>query len=259
MDGVSNRFSVEMDEVIASAELVRLAASLAKVDPASIPVTPGAAATIADLHKRARSLSARTVVANDGAFLAACALYELAVKDVVEAFLAAAKTRIPTYVHLPAEIRDWNPIGCANVLVCIKEARFGHLTMDAVVRNLASCVNQKERHAYDLLPEAFSFHDNNITAGELEKMMGRLGVEKLWQKLSRQVDFATFLGSAHEGTAENRGRLLLKNIIDRRNNIIHRGRSYFTPSHSEICDAAEFLRQLMAALVRVLDAHLLAL
>jgi hypothetical protein len=67
------------------------------------------------------------------------------------------------------------------------------------------------------------------------------------------------MGVSNESTAENIGRKKLANLIQRRNDIIHRGKSYYTPSDTEVKECVEYFKIFVVSLAEVLEKQIAAI
>lgn len=256
---IAAQFGRDMDQIVAFVDLTRSTQDLAKQDPRAFRSTHPLATAARDVHQKARRLTLPTVVAYDGAFLGACAQFELCVRRLIEGFLVQATTKLPDYSHLPQAIREWHPRGCANILVRLKSDKFKHLTADDIVKALASCFNSSPTSPYRLQPEAFSDNDRNFKPAVIEEQFDHIGVKDIWQKLSRQPDLRTFLGTHSEASTMQYGKIRLSEMMDRRNDIIHRGASYYTPGESEVTQCALYFKALISSLASVMNAYLASL
>jgi hypothetical protein len=131
---------------------------------------------------------------------------------------------------------------CSEPLILhLGEERFKHLTVNALIGNLASCLDSSKSGVYKLTPEAYSYNERNFRANEIDNVLAeRLGLKKIWQKLARRPKLVSWSGASHPDTVENLARRTLDTCIGRRNAIIHRGRSYYTPGPSEVIECAKF-------------------
>lgn len=87
----------------------------------------------------------------------------------------------------------------------------------------------------------------------------RIGIPKIWQKLSRENQFQGDVGASNEAVAEQKGRQQLQNILQRRNDIIHRGFSYYTPSESEVRNGSNFLKTFITNVTAIMHNNLVSL
>jgi hypothetical protein len=157
------------------------------------------------------------------------------------------------YHHLPPAMRQWYPDGCSSIILGIDQDKFSHLTKDQILKSLASCVKIKN---YNLIGEAFSDNQRNFWPNVIEDTLSkRIGLSKIWQKLSRDASLQTFVGATEPATVERQLRDKLNNIIQRRNDVIHRGRSYFTPSETEVRDGSNFMKILIYSMASTMKHY----
>lgn len=262
MHTIAASFEKEMDAIIAAVEVATAAVDLAKRDLRGLRSSHPAIQSLRKLHAAGNSSSLYSAVFFDGAYLTTCAQLEMAIRELLEKFIARVSTKISLYSSLPKEIRDWHPIGCAKIITEIKQKRFGHLTVDVIVANLASCVSSSVSKPYRLTLDAFSFNDVNFWPKEVESCLAeRIGLLKVWQKLARDAIFVGHLGVplSNPQMAENVARAKLETIMERRNHIIHRGKTYYTASETETKDCATYSKAFIRALAVIMETHLAAL
>lgn len=258
MRTIATRFAADMAEIDAFVDLLTATLDLAKQDPKGLRSKHAIATQALFVHGKARALVSRAVLF-DGPYLTTCAYFELAVRELVEVFVSRLNRRSRTYSHLPKVIQEWHPLGNAEILLNLKRPQFGHLTAEAILKNLASCV-VKSGASYQLTPEAFSNNERNFAPDILSDMFKkRLGLEKLWSKLARDAQLQAFLGSTTEALVEKLAWDRLDEAMKRRNSIIHRGRTYYTTSETEVRECSRYFAVLIAALAEVLENHLAAI
>ena len=124
------------------------------------------------------------------------------------------------------------------------------------MRSLADCIKNKSEK---ILGEAFSDNERNFWPDEVENCLKRIAIEKIWQKVSRDSAFQLAMGTTNPEIAEQVVRLKLKDALTKRNNIIHRGRLYYTPSESEVRECVEFFRALIMTFAEVMEKSLASL
>jgi hypothetical protein len=260
MNKVYTQFAKDMEQIIVFVELFSAIRNLAKHDLKNMRSNHPVAAEAKIVHAKARELSSSAVVVYDGPFLTACAQFEMAVRDMIEAFISNLMRKITDYSHLPKPVMDWHPRGCAQILLNIHQDKFKHLTQDIVLQNLASCVHYSPKKPYRFTLEAFSDNERNLKPDIIEEIFKkRLGIDKIWQKLSREDDLTTYFGTQNSQLVEKLAREKLKEIMNRRNEIIHRGKEYYTPGESEIKECANFFKVLILSFANMLEKHLNAL
>jgi hypothetical protein len=260
MKNIASRFALEMDSIYSFVDVILSAIVLSKADFKGIHSRKKCFITAKKLKEAVNSGGNLTVVAYDGAFLSSCAEFELCIRSLIEKYIDRAANKCVVYNHLPKEIRDWYPIGCSNILLNLKQDKFSHITQDNVINSIASCVNPSPKKGYNLLGEAFSDNTRNFWPNEIDEFFSkRLGISKIWQKMSRAIQFQKMMGVSNESSAENVGRKKLTNLIQRRNDIIHRGKSYYTPSDTEVKECAEYFKIFVVSLAEVLEKQIAAI
>jgi hypothetical protein len=74
------------------------------------------------------------------------------------------------------------------------------LTKEQVIKSLASCLKIKNHH---LIGEVFSDNQRNFWPDTVEETLSkRLGLNKIWQKLSRDANLQTLIGTTELSTME---------------------------------------------------------
>ncbi len=257
MIAVSERFTIEMNRVVAYTELVEATFDLAKHEPRKTSSRKPIDLKTHVVHQKAKEV-ASTAVAYDGVYLSTCALFEMAIRDLIETFINSLVVKIPSYNKLPKEIKEWNPRGCSEILININQEKFKHLSSDVILKALSTCVRpSKTSPSYTLLVEAFSNNERNFQPVFLEDVFRvRLGLDKVWHKAAYEKTLSEYLGSPHHDTTERVAKERLTSAMQRRNDIIHRGRAYYTPGQSEVKECALFFAALISALAAVLSKHL---
>lgn len=239
-------FSKRCDGIIAYLDIVSAIIAVAKADHKSVKSHASFVMSSRRLKNVVLKNQDFSLTAFDGSYLTLCAEYEMTVRKLIEKLVLDATSTCAEYHHLPKEMRDWYPDGCSNLILGIKQDKFSHLTKEQIVISLASSLKTKN---YGLIGEVFSDNQRNFWPETVDETLSRrLGLTKIWQKLSRDRNLQTMIGTTELSTMERQLRDRLAKIMQRRNDIIHRGRSYFTPSDTEVRDAACFLKALVSSL-----------
>ncbi len=243
---IAQAFSKRCDGIIAYLDIVTATIAVAKADNKSIKSRTSFIASSRKLKDVVLQNQDFSLTAFDGSYLTLCAEYEMTVRKLIEKLVLDAASTCTDYHHLPKSMREWYPDGCSNLILGIKQDKFAHLTKDQLVQSLASCLRTKN---YVLIGEVFSDNQNNFWPDTVDDTFSkRIGLTKIWQKLSRDKSLQTLIGTTELSTVERQLRDRLAKIMQRRNDIIHRGRSYFTPSDTEVRDAACYLKVLVSSL-----------
>ncbi len=259
MRTVAATFDKTVSGVVDFVELTNAVFDLARIDTAHLAAQNGFQ-EISIVQVKARALPGRTSVALEGAFLSNCAHYELAVRDLIEAFISQVSTKLTAFHHIPRAIRDWHPRGCAKIMLELERDKFQHLTADTITKAISSCETASIKAPYRFLLDAFSAHERNLSANVVEDMLARrLGIDKIWQRLSHRPEMESYFGTNNHEMLERLSRSRLDDLIQRRNGIIHRGRATYAISQTELVEASTFLRVLITSLAEIMTAVLAAL
>jgi hypothetical protein len=257
MKTVAANFSVSMEDILSFIDIMIDVLHLAKQDASKLRSGQPFAMAAKKLHGTILLSSRFDVVAYDGALLSACAEYELAVRALVEKYIERAAAKCPIFDHLPAAIRNWYPEGCAHLILNLTQDKFRHLTTDVVTRSVASTVKNVSA---SLVVEAYSNNERNFWPQEVDDCFRvRLGIDKIWKKLSRETDLQSAVGTSNESFAEELLKRRVNELLDRRNNIIHRGKGYYTASESEVRQHVSFVKILIKVLADVMENQLAAI
>ncbi len=248
---IASDFSLELDRVGGFLDLVVRSYGVAKADANGISSRKKFITQAKALRKTITMHPDLSVVAYAGAFLHVCAEYELTIRRLIERYVERAATKCTQYQHLPPAMRDWYPTGCANLLLALKKDKYGHLTSSGIVNSLASTTRNT---AYTLVGDAFSQSDWNYRPAIIDDLFSkRLGITKIWQKLSRNAVLQSALRTTNPSTVEQIARSRLENHLQRRNDTIHRGKSYYSPAESEVRDCVSFLKLLTSSLAQIME------
>jgi hypothetical protein len=179
------------------------------------------------------------------------AIYENFVESIITDWILQLPKLFPNYSDLAEEIRSTHQIGVAQLLQELKKkkSRFERLSVEDAIRGLFLGVsNSKER--YDMIPEAFLLHDQNLRKAALEKLFADAGIQKAWNWIERHRDMKRFIEEVpgNQNTAEGE----LKRLIEYRNESAHGGvvTNFLDPNTLiELCDFIEALCGAFAELV----------
>lgn len=255
MNNLSIQFAKDMQKAELFIDMVNATFKLAKGDIRYFRSKHQIAADVVAIHKKTRELGT-SLEALDGTYLSICAQYEFVTRNLIETFINKLNNKIPLYSNLPEPIRDWYPRGCANLILNSSD-KYPNITQTLLLNSIASCMKCSIKQPYHLVPEAFSYHDNNLRSDIiLDLFQTRLGIEKVWQKLGRQKILTDYLHSSNAPTTEQLARKKLDTTIVQRNNIIHRGQSFTHPGESVVHDTAQFFGVFVEGLSDILIKYL---
>lgn len=251
MLAVATAFKGNMDRIVAFVELNVALFDLAKVGVGRFRSRHAIAASVRDVHSRARAIPLGLSLACEGAYLCACAQFEQCVRDLIDEAAIQSVAKKGTFALLPDTMQDEHTKRCGKILQNINQDKYSHLGAASVVAALHGCVVTGASPAA-LVVEAFSSNERNFKPGIVSEHLGKLGVSRVWELLGQQACLQAHFRTISAPDAERFARQRLERIMDTRNTIIHRGRGFVPPSDSEAMECATFFVALSEALARVL-------
>lgn len=206
---------------------------------------------ISSLKKIAPSLNNWQIYDHCSVVTRLYAIYENFVESIITDWILQLPNLFPNYSDLAEEIRSTHQIGVAQLLQELKKkkSRFERLSVEDAIRGLFFGVSNSD-HRYDLIPEAFLLHEQNLRKEALEKLFADAGIPKVWNWIERHRDMKRFIEEvrANENTPEGE----LKQLIEYRNESAHGGVvSNFLDTNTliEVCDFTEALCRALAELI----------
>jgi hypothetical protein len=175
------------------------------------------------------------------------AIYERLVEDLVSNWLEMLPELYPRYSDLEDKIRTTHQIGVGRLLFELKKNRYEHLSIEKVIRGLFRGVTDAE--AYELLPDAFLVHEQNLRKDILEKILADAGISNAWNWIDKHKAIKNFIENirGNQNTAEGE----LNELISYRNDAAHGAPvDNFLGSNAllELCDFVDNLCQALAEL-----------
>ncbi len=145
------------------------------------------------------------------------AIYERFVEDLVSDWLGLLPGLFPSYSDLEERIRNTHQIGVGRLLLDLKKNRYKHLSLEEVVRGLFCGVTGEEE--YELLSDAFLFHEQNLRRETLEKLLADAGIPNAWAWIDKHRTVKDFVEEVrgNQNTAEGE----LNELISYRNDAAH--------------------------------------
>jgi hypothetical protein len=259
MRTVASAFAVEMRRISDYIDLVVAVFGMAKLPLTPLRCKKGLAGAIADSHTKARFLRLGDSLAFEGAYLTACALFEEAVRDVIDLCASLIVGKKASYADLPEKMKKAHLEGCVGILRSPKDRKFIHLPAPVVIARLATCYCSPPPPAYSVITEVFSSHTSNFRSEVLGETIGKVGVDELWKKLGREPILQAFWLTAIANDATRFSTAKLDSIMTQRNLTIHRGTGFAAPTDVEVKECANFFAALIDALANVLDAYVAGL
>jgi hypothetical protein len=176
------------------------------------------------------------------------AIYENFVENLVKRWLEVLPELFPLYSELEERIRNTHQLGVGKLILELKKNRYKHLSIDEVVCGLFRGVTGDTE--YDLLPDAFLFHEQNLRKDILEKLLADAGIPNAWNWIDKHKAIKNFVEEIRgsQNTAEGE----LEELISYRNDAAHGAPINDILSSGallEQCDFVEALCQALAELV----------
>lgn len=210
-----------LDELIS--ELADLKALVASIEPVNLAL----ANNVDSVVQKYVSIRRRFDYA---AFAVALyASFEKFVENLIAAYVRLESRRVQ-YAALPPKLTYKHLTGTAELLWRgrLGEGRYLGMSQQAVVKNLFECLSGTT--PYNLNEAAVIAHDANLRAGEVDAVFGAIGIEKICDRACRSdamVDWycvAQGLDAApQDGVKRTVVEERLKDIVERRNVVAHRG------------------------------------
>ena len=111
------------------------------------------------------------------------AVYESFVEDLIASWLGRLPELVPRYSELDERIRNTHREGVGRLLLELKKARFSHLREERVVKSLFSGIAGESK--YNLIPEAFLFHEQNLRKEVLDRLLADAGIMNAWRWIEK--------------------------------------------------------------------------
>ncbi len=187
----------------------------------------------------------------DGCVLLLAAAFEQFISDLMVAFVEDLPVAIPRYEDLPHAIKSANDRQTGEALGNSR-SRFDEYELRKFVKNLAEC------HAgmtpYALNAEAIALNDRNLNSGTLRNLIGRLGVDNIWERVASTPTLQGWSGPRGSTVTLSLAQNRLNEFIRDRNQIAHRVGGAALGSQA-ILSIIEFKYALATSIVETLEDH----
>ena len=183
------------------------------------------------------------------------AIYESFVEDLIKNWLEVLPNLTPRYSDLEKQIRNTHREGVGRLLRELNKKKFKHLSPETVVRGFFDGLTANEN--YELIPEAFLFHEQNLRINILEKLLADSGIsDNSWNWVVRHRDVKKFveeiIGDRNNAEKE------LEQLIDYRNEAAHGLLDTFLGTQ-ELLDLTYFIESLCQALAELVTYRIISL
>ena len=179
------------------------------------------------------------------------AIYETFVEDLIRDWLILLPSLYSNYSKLNETIRTTHQSGVGRLLQEILKKdniRYDNLSVQQVIYGLLNGENGEDN--YELLPQAFLFHEQNLRKNSLEKLLANAGIFDSWGWILKHRYVKYFIEEirANETSIEKE----LNTLISYRNDAAH-GTNIdnwlAAEALLELCDFVESLCQALTELV----------
>lgn len=137
------------------------------------------------------------------------AIYENFVKKSISRWLELLPSCVAQYRNLEERIRDTHRIGVGRLLIDLSKNRFNHLSIERVVGSLFQGVNESAQ--YDLIPDAFLLHEQNLRREELNKLISNVGIENAWHWIENHREVKKYVADEKSAESELNKLVLFRN------------------------------------------------
>ena len=248
-----------LDELIA--ELAELKALVASIEPVNAALV-GHKDTVVQQYVAIRRRFDYAAFA-----VALYASFEKFVENLITAYIRLEARRVE-YAALPKKLTDKHLAGTAELLWRGRrgDSRYVGLSELGVVKNLFECLNGAT--PYVLNEAVVVAHDANLRAGEIDGLFSAVGIEQICDRACRADAIVTWYfalqgleTSPQDGVKRTVLEERLKDIVERRNQVAHRGGNPVElPGGAAMSEAVAFIESLAISIFglvvgRYLETH----
>ncbi|MEG4329431.1 MAE_28990/MAE_18760 family HEPN-like nuclease [Microcoleus sp. herbarium5] len=182
------------------------------------------------------------------------AIYERFVEDLISDWLRRMPDLVPRYSDLEEKIQNTHREGIGRLLIGIKKNRFQHLSVEKVVQGLSCGITDTGK--YELLPDAFLLHEQNLRKEMLEKVLENAGIDEAWKWVTNHKEIKYFVEEVRgrQNTAEGE----LNQLVDYRNEAAH-GSTNQILGTQELLDLGDFVEALCNSLADLVTYQIILL
>jgi hypothetical protein len=180
------------------------------------------------------------------------AIYERFVEDLISDWLRRMPDLVPRYSDLEEKIQNTHREGIGRLLIDLKKNRFQHLSVEKVVQGLSCGITDTGK--YELLPDAFLLHEQNLRKEVLETVLKNAGIDQAWKWVINHKEIKYFVEEVRgsQNTAEGE----LKQLVDYRNKAAH-GSTDEILGTQELLDLGDFVEALCKSLADLVTYNII--
>lgn len=185
------------------------------------------------------------------------AIYEHFIEELIGDYLLEI-SKLFTYAELPDKIKNTHREGVGRLLVEMKKNRFQHLSTAQVIRGLFYGVTEDSQisnpvNSYELFPEAFLLHDQNLRGDILNSLFANIGITDVWNWIKKNRDIKKFVADEVSNTPPD---TVLNELISYRNEAAH-GFVETILNSKDLLKYGDFLEILCQALAELLTYQII--
>lgn len=175
------------------------------------------------------------------------AIYERFVEDLIRDWLAILPKIYLSYSDLEERIRTTHHMGVGKLLLDLNKNRYEHLSIEEVISGLFRGVSDGK--GYELLPDAFLIHEQNLRKEILEKLLADAGIPYAWSWLEKHRTLKHFVQEVrgNQNTAEGE----LNELISYRNDAAHGEIPQDVLGSNSLIELCDFIKALCEALTEL--------
>ena len=166
------------------------------------------------------------------------ASFEKFLENLITAYMRLEARRLD-YAALPKKLTHKHLAGTAEVLWRgrLGDGRFDGLSELGAIKNLFECLSGTK--PYELNEAVVIAHDANLRAGEVDRLFAAIGIEHICEHACRTDMVLAWHCAAHgleappqDGVSRTVIEERLRDIVERRNQVAHRGQARQSPRFS---------------------------
>ncbi|MGF1489717.1 MAG: MAE_28990/MAE_18760 family HEPN-like nuclease [Prochloraceae cyanobacterium] len=175
------------------------------------------------------------------------AIYENFVENLIGDWLIVLPKLFVSYSELDERIQNTHRVGIGRLLIDLNKNRYEHLSIDRVISSLNDGISNEKQ--YELLPEAFLFHEQNLRREILEKLLADAGIDNTWTWVEKHRNIKNFVEEIRgsENTAEGE----LNELISYRNEAAHGAEMNNVLRLKPLLELCDFVESFCQALVEL--------
>lgn len=174
-------------------------------------------------------------------------IYERFVEDLVENWLLTLPTIYVNYSDLDERIKNTHKIGVGKLLTNLSKNRYKHLSIKDVMEGIY--LGETVDKGYQLLPDAFLIHEQNLRREILEQFLADAGILNAWNWIDKHRKVQYFIEKMRAKQSNAEGELL--RLINYRNEAAHGTPERILDSKSML-EFCSFIEALCEALIELM-------